>query len=85
MNTNSAKMNPFVPIEKRSPCENCIHFDICELKPSFKELREKTSNLELKASDGKILKISELRGLNLTVTCDYYLEKSQIIAFRGEH
>lgn len=85
MNTNSAKITPFVPIEKRSPCENCIHFDICELKPSFKELREKTSNLELKASDGKILKISELRGLNLTVTCDYYMEKTQTIAFRGEH
>ena len=33
MITNAGKVNPFVPIEKRSPCENCIHFDICELKP----------------------------------------------------
>ena len=48
----------------------------------FKELLEKTSNLETKSSDGKILKISELRGLNLKVTCDYYMEKSNTIALR---
>lgn len=82
MITNAGKVNPFSPFEKRSPCENCIHFDICELKPSFKELLEKTSNLEMKGSDGKILKISELRGLNLKVTCDYYIEKSNTIALR---
>ena len=74
MITNAGKVNPFIPIEKRSPCENCIHFDICELKPSFKELLEKTSNLEMKSS--------KLRGLNLKVTCDYYMEKSNTIALR---
>lgn len=82
MITYADKVNPFIPIEKRSSCENCMHFDICELKPSFKELLEKTSNLEMKCSDGKILKISELRGLNLKVTCDYYMEKSNTVALR---
>ena len=78
MITNAGRVNPFIP----TPCESCIHFDICELKPSFKELREKTSTFEMKSSDGKILKISELRGLNITVTCDYYMEKSNTIALR---
>lgn len=47
-------------------CEECVHFEVCNLKDNLVSLRKTTTDL------GKLM---ENQRFNILVECDYYDEK----------